>query len=295
MLRLTFSILLLAGFSVAEATRAVVKSSLLHVPGYPYAFNPSVIALKNGSYQLFFRVEGKEVSRINDVTFYNSKIGYVYLDKTFKVKSEPKLIQGLTDFAEDPRAIESNEQVILTYSALIPCQNYARGIYYTRLDAANKSSKPKLYDLQNKMVEKNWIPFTYKDESGIESLNFIYHFSPYKVLHETKVEGELAAYPLETTESYLNHRWSTKWGEIRGGTTLVPYNKTEYLTFFHSMKFDSIKRRFIYYFGAFTIENKPPFRILKMSMTPIKFPDIYKAKRSPTADPNFPFRISYKR
>ena len=68
--------------------------------------------------------------------------------------------------------------------------------------------------------------------------------------------------------------WETKWdssvwkfGLIRGGTPPVLVGN-EYITFFHSStKWSEDKRQ--YHMGAYAFENKPPFRITKITLAPL--------------------------
>jgi predicted GH43/DUF377 family glycosyl hydrolase len=68
--------------------------------------------------------------------------------------------------------------------------------------------------------------------------------------------------------------WETKWnasvwayGPIRGGTPPVLVNG-EWLTFFHSSTPWTTEKR-QYHMGAYTFENKPPFRITKITRAPL--------------------------
>ena len=160
---------------------------------------------------------------------------------------------------------------MLTYSGLLDCKYYARGIFRCLVNGENRVSEPKLCDLRVRMVEKNWIPFVHE-----KNLYFVYHFAPYKILRD-----DLTSLQMSISEGYLSQEWSQEWGEMRGGTTLEKY-EGEYLSFFHSMTCK--KGKYTYHFGAMIHEGSPPFRIKAISSRPISFASLYHAKRSPTAD-----------
>ncbi|MDN3507368.1 MAG: hypothetical protein P0S94_00440, partial [Simkaniaceae bacterium] len=237
----------------------------MDIPGAKFAYNPSIVKEESGMYRLFYRVDGGKVQKRVGSTYYDSRIGSILLDKNFVPQGKGNFVEGLPPTAEDPRAARYNGKTVLTYSGLLDCKYYARGIFRCTVDENNCASKPQLYDVRSRIVEKNWVPFVHCDSEGKQSLNLVYHFHPYKVFCEQNEGRALVPYPLRFREGYLPQNWSEHWGEIRGGTSLELFDG-KYLSFFHSMTYK--KKRYTYHFGAMIHEAKPPFRIKEISRMP---------------------------
>jgi predicted GH43/DUF377 family glycosyl hydrolase len=122
-------------------------------------------------------------------------------------------------------------------------------------------------------VEKNWTPFVYRNKKGKDEIHFVYYFLPHRILKLSQTFDGTAAVAYKNTASIKKMKnWQEKWGLIRGGTPAIKLDD-EYICFFHSV-FVANNVRF-YVFAALTFEASPPFRIKKISKTPIFFRDIY--------------------
>jgi predicted GH43/DUF377 family glycosyl hydrolase len=100
--------------------------------------------------------------------------------------------------------------------------------------------------------EKNWQFFS---AGG----RLFAQYSPSKVI---EIQGDRVIG--EWTESPVP--W--KWGKPSGGTPPVPYAPGQFITFFHAFEFDPIHTR-RYNFGALVFEDRPPFRRISCSATPL--------------------------
>jgi len=110
---------------------------------------------------------------------------------------------------------------------------------------------------KNKGIEKNWTFFIHEDK-----LMCVYKINPHTVV-EFDWNGNMIA-------EYISHNdinLSWKFGECRGGSNPI-LKDGYYHSFFHSNIFliNGVKK---YYMGYYKFESKPPFKIVKISSTPI--------------------------
>ena len=107
------------------------------------------------------------------------------------------------------------------------------------------------------IFEKNWQFFQHGKE-----LMFIYQAKPHTVAVADLIKGDVK------NEYVVNKELPWKWGEIRGGTPPIEIDKNRYITFFHSavQKKPHVK---VYYSGAYTFQNKPPFTPLEITTKPL--------------------------
>jgi predicted GH43/DUF377 family glycosyl hydrolase len=119
-------------------------------------------------------------------------------------------------------------------------------------------------------VEKNWVPFVYKDHSGSD-VYFVYSLNPYKILRLARSGNGAIEEPFIQSEK-KNLVWESKWGKICGGTPALLVND-EYLTFFHSSFWSHDIKWYV--MGAYTFNKTPPFQIKRISMSPILFKKMY--------------------
>lgn len=291
---LFFSAMLLSAILKAEVidiesemlSSFVQETRQIKIPGYPYAFNPSITPWKKG-YLLCFRA-GKgscgEVDPWGQLIMRDPKctssdtIGLVKLNQEFELEGEVHLLE-LPQFHEkmkvqDPRFVQMKERTFLAYSDNVPSpigmDGSKRRMVVIELSEEGGSfytKNPKLlvdFDGEDySKREKNWVPFAYE-----ESLLFSRYIAPHQVM-----------IPLEEKEGCLQYSYyetnpSWDWGEIRGGTQALKISDEEYLSFFHSStplkSVQSKKKRMLHYFmGAYTFSSKPPFKINRISPSPI--------------------------
>jgi predicted GH43/DUF377 family glycosyl hydrolase len=102
-------------------------------------------------------------------------------------------------------------------------------------------------------MEKNWVFFNHAGRRLV-----IYSSHPEKIVYDTSNDLSFDAQKI---------RW--KWGEIKGGTSPVPY-KNALLRFFHStLDNEPVPFRRRYYVGAMLMEPFVPFTPIAISRQPI--------------------------
>lgn len=247
----------------------VLESRQINIPGYPKAYNPSIIRW-DGFFLMSFRILTDPL----DLTI--SKIGLVWLDKDFSPISEPQLLdirgknKKIPSRSEDARLFNVGKRVYVTYndneqlSRDAPRRIYLAelnydGFNFSAVDIQQLSFSPN----KDNRSEKNWVPFEYNDTPLIAYSIFPHHIiSPLSLKN-----GECSSIAFTQGLS----QW--EWGEIRGGTPAL-LDGTEYLAFFHSWKIigtvQSNNRPIYHYFmGAYTFAAQPPFRVTRMSTQPV--------------------------
>ncbi len=225
------------------------------IPGYPYAYNPSIVPLDDG-FLLSFRYRPEDKKSI---------VGLVRLNKNFEVVGEPTLLASSRTL-EDARLFWHDGKVWATCTD-VTCWDPIRtctALCQITLDTPSFISVVDL-DYHPREMEKNWVPLLHKDDKGTEDLYLVYTHDP---LHVRKVVSPIQGITEETfsEERCRDVPWVRKWGQISGGTPCISLGK-EQLAFFHS-RFNSDQVTY-YVMGAVTFENTPPFRIKKISPHPI--------------------------
>jgi predicted GH43/DUF377 family glycosyl hydrolase len=248
----------------------VLESKQLNIPGYPLAFNPSIIRWKD-SLLLSFRVIPDPKQS------FNSLIGLVWLDENFNTISEPQILNtqqnpNVPSRAENARLIEINNHLFMVYDDN-PNENITRGGF--RVYTAEIVTKGNTFKLKKSQClsnfegandlkrEKNWTPFEFQN-----NLLLAYTINPHQIF-----------WPIERTNRCINlmktkSNISWEWGELSGGTPALQIDNDHYLGFFQSSKNiptvqSKGKMSFHYFFGAYIFNNKPPFNITQISPNPI--------------------------
>lgn len=258
-----------------KAQDFVLETKQIEIPGYPEAFNPSIVRWK-GSLLMCFRVLP------NPLDLWISKIGLVWLDENYNPIGEPQLLDTrisnphIHSRSEDARLFTVGNRLYVTYNDNEEIKHGAtRRIYHAELayDGTlfyEKNREPMLmYEGENKKTwEKNWIPFDYKG-----TMLFIYSLTPHLIL--SPVIGSKKCDTLASSEGVFD--WS--WGTLRGGTPALLV-KNEYLSFFHSCKIVKTKQSgnralHHYFMGAYTFSSEPPFNVTQISPEPIIGKDFY--------------------
>jgi predicted GH43/DUF377 family glycosyl hydrolase len=253
----------------------VLEIKKIEIEGHPHAFNPSIIRWK-GRLLICFR-EILHASTL-DFPFFcgstKSKIGVVYLDEDFNPVGQAQFLSKessvITHCTEDARLIEIDNRLYIVYADNkfnLPYESAIK-VHIAELTENNGyfEVKPsvcitRFEGERLKKREKNWVPFNYK-----ENLVLSYSLNPHKIFR-LMTQGECVT--LFNTEQPID--WP--WGELRGGTQAFLVDDS-YLAFFHScMEMESIhsnNRPSLHYFiGAYQFEDRPPFRINKISPEPI--------------------------
>lgn len=255
----------------------VLETKQIHIPGYPEAFNPSIIPWGD-SYLLTFRVIPQAFLS------FHSEIGVVKLDSEFNPVGKAQILKtreptaDVHSRAEDARLITIDNELWIVYTDNVDkiiskggFRVYIARLTYDGIFFSLEGSKAltKYEGSDQSRREKNWVPFEYESE-----MLLAYSIHPHKIFKP--ILGTNACQTIVTTYSAID--WA--WGDLRGGTTGLKINESEYLSFFHS----SIKMATVhsddkemphYFMGAYTYSAEFPFEVTRMSPEPIIGKDFY--------------------
>lgn len=251
----------------------VLETKRIYVPGYPHAFNPSIIRW-NGQLLMSFRIlpDPKRT--------FHSEIGVVWLDDNFCPISTPQILnlapkaipQGIPSRAADGRLVLVGETLYLVYEDNRDAKITKGGfrVYIAKLDIVDQTIIPtEMEPILNfegenpNLREKNWVPFAYQDK-----LLLAYSISPHRIFRYLPGTNGCETF----AETKPEYNWD--FGILRGSTPAININDQFYLSFFHSStKMKTIHSNglnYLHYFiGAYTFSLEPPFEILEMSSEPI--------------------------
>lgn len=260
----------------------IVHTKQIKIPGYPRAYNPSLIPYKGG-YLLTFRIRNgcpeKFKNRLRtDVSF----IGIARLDENFKVaKKTVQLLNivshspGFSLTAEDGRLLNVGHRIFIFFNdvPLVQANGYFSMYFGELIDEQGvfilKEPAKQLYYPHAIRIEKNWSPFS----SG-ERVYVIYSDQPRVILEVDLNTG----YCEEVTRTNVDWKWNL--GVIRGGTPAYLVNNT-FLTFFHSSFPVKISKGRAYVMGAYTFDKDPPFSVRTMTLRPLGDLTDYTEDNSP--------------
>lgn len=251
-----------------------LTTRVISVPGFPKAYNPSLIQYKDG-YLLSFRVDSYDLkSSVKHLLNHRvSYLGIARLDKQFKAFGKPQLLDiNYSDpkkisAPQDARLYTIEDKIYLLFNDYAKPLKGSQEMFIGELVDKGifvLNDEPKLlhYAESKQRVEKNWSPFTYEDKFYV-----VYKIKPHTIL-EVDLNTGSCEKVVETDKD-----WNWNFGENRGGTPCCQIGD-EYLSFFHSSK-RGVPTFFrkgggrVFYMGAYTFENKPPFSIKKISHAPI--------------------------
>ena len=248
-------------------------------------WNPSIIQIDD-KFLMFFRFSQYffDFPSINPLTWKRTRdylnLYGIWLDTNLNPISNyfsisPKFEDGsLISCPEDPRFHEHNGEIYCFFNHFYTLNGADHNQIFVsklRIDQMNvelDKAKHLIHPITFARREKNWMPFSYKNE-----LFIIYKTSPFEI-----VKLDTTTFQLTSEKSNPN---SFSWVDpyISGSTPAIDY-KGEKLTFIHS--FERTKsvlwkhlQTSIYTFGAFTFSNDP-FAITKYTETPLGFPYFYK-------------------
>lgn len=245
----------------------IVKTKQITIPGFPGAFNASIIRWQ-GSLLLCFRVRNEKLVSTFD-------IGFVQLDEDFNPVGTPSILKIIDENPacriqrQDPRLIICDNKLYILYSNFIKIGNIlTRRMFIApvRVKDHNFSiTKPTClhpFDGCGPRWEKNWVPFVYRD-----NIFLAYSLLPHRIFRPFLRTGECVTYT--TTRSKIE--W--KWGDLRGGTPAIK-DGDHYIAFFHSSVViptvhSQGKPMTHYVMGAYTFAAQPPFEITSVSPYPI--------------------------
>ncbi len=261
----------------------VLETKRIEIPGYPTAFNPSIIRWGK-DFLLSFRIIP------NRSQSFVSSLGVILLDDTFSPCCYPQFLNlrepgdTVPSRAEDGRLIFVGDKLYLVYSDNTEPMISKGGfrVYIAEVDFDGQNFKLKTPECLNRyegesrnIREKNWVPF---ESNG--NLLLSYSLIPHLVFRPLlKGTGECE------TIAYTMGPINWNWGILRGGTSallgIAPNG--DYLSFFHSSKMmasiHSDGKNVLHYFmGAYTFSSKPPFEMTSISPMPIFGKNFYKGE-----------------
>jgi predicted GH43/DUF377 family glycosyl hydrolase len=255
----------------------VLQIKQIEIPGYPHAFNPSIVRWQERLLLSFRVIPDRKDS-------FTSWIGLIELDECFNPIGAPQKLEmrsadsSIPCRAEDARLIAVGDILYLIYSDNEEKQ-ISRGGF--RVYSAELNCREGLFFLENRerlsifdkesqeKREKNWVPFDYKG-----NLLLAYSLSPHTIL--CPIFGTEECITLSETD----RPFSWFWGELRGGTPALRLEDGDYLAFFHSSipmaTIHSDEQTIFHYFtGAYTFSGYPPFALTSISQEPIIAPGFY--------------------
>lgn len=249
----------------------VIATRKLEIPGYPHAFNPSIIHWR-GQLLLSFRIIPDRKQS------FNAEIGLVFLNDDFSIRSEPQLLSLRDEYssspcrAEDARLVSIGDKLYMVYDDNVDRKVTKGGfrVFVAELHYDGEHFIPEPIECLNcfegesrERREKAWVPFNYKGQ-----LLLAYSLVPHLIFHP-HLNGTGRCTTIANTTSAID--WN--WGELRGGTPALLVNG-QYLSFFHSsIEMETIhsegKTMAHYFMGAYTFSPRPPFPITAISPEPI--------------------------
>ena len=244
-----------------SAQKFVTNSRQIVIPNYPGALNPSIVPWGD-NYLLSFRVRNYKTKNSNEV-------GLVFLDKNFSVMSTPHVLslgfpKSTKITVQDPRLINVGNKTYMVFSHYTYKKVYVGEIvlHGDKFSVKNIVALSSFDQYRKGRIEKNWVPFVVD-----EDLCLSYSISPHIVYKPDLATGHCKT----IAETASLPKW--KWGEIRGGTPALSHCD-EYLAFFHSsVKLESVQSKGQcikhYFIGAYTFSKEFPFRIKRMSPSPV--------------------------
>jgi predicted GH43/DUF377 family glycosyl hydrolase len=264
-------------FSDLEENRDdfVLETKKIEIPGYPIAFNPSIIRWKNMLLMTFRVIPDRKHN-------FTSYIGIVQLDDHFNPINIPQILEMRKDStipcrAEDARLIVIGDSLRLVYSDNTEpkiskggFRMYLAEVIYDGINFSLENIECLCrFDGESREVrEKNWVPFDYEG-----TLLLSYSISPHLVFCPIFGKGECDTVAM--TDAPI--KWDL--GILRGGTPAVKIGN-EYLAIFHSsVRMSSLQsngQTMLHYFmGAYTFSTSPPFTLKRISPGPIIGKDFY--------------------
>lgn len=262
----------------------VIETKQLHVPGYPEAFNPSIIRWRNRLIMSFRSYD--PITRSSDM------MGLAWLDEEFNVVGKPRIIirEGETCIdpsrAQDPRLLVENGELLIIYSNSFPYEKPESRMYVGKIREGDDGEFTIIapcplihFDKEIRTrKEKNWAPFIHNN-----TLLLSYSLQPHYILIP-KLHNHSC---LSLTSTIGKIKWD--WGVMRGGT---PAHLVDgrYLAFFHSDKaLSSVqsegKVMNHYFMGAYTFEPEFPFNVSAVGRHPIMSKNFYEGPMYKTWKP----------
>lgn len=245
-----------------------VECGPIRLPKFPETvfFNCAVTKSNEGKILLFARRCREK--RVSDETAYKERNDIVLftLNERMEAISMQEIVLPATfngENFEDPRIINFGSHWGLSCCSFVPRMSPAHQCMFLlnenfkcvhRFDPIFGNNFAQA--VTNEGHEKNWIWFKHNGNPHL-----IYQANPHRVV---RMDGGL-----NKQEEFLSNDFKSNWeyGEVRGGSNPVLVDGL-FWTFFHSsLPWQNGKRR--YFMGAYAFEPQSPFRIVRMTSTPI--------------------------
>lgn len=246
----------------------VLSTHTLSIPGYPDAYNPSLLAYQDG-YLLSFRYTSRLPDLIRQTRTDASFIGLARLDAQCRVIPESVQLLSIQSYsskyslsAEDARLLRFQNEIYLFFNDRPSTESSGFAMYFAKIReekggfTLQEPAKPLRYPFAVS-VEKNWSPFTTDDK-----LYVIYADHPRTILEVDPHTGNCH----EITKAPFPASWDL--GEIRGGTQAYRVGPF-FLTFFHSCFPASTPKNRAYVMGAYLFDPTPPFTVRSLIPLPL--------------------------
>lgn len=256
----------------------VLDTKRILIPGFPHAFNASVVKWKDGLL-LSFRI----IPDAKDC--FHSRIGLIWLNNHFEPIGIPQIL-NLREFSsiphrtEDARLICLKDRLFMVYQDNTEFNISKKGF---RMYVAEICYNESTFCVKNciclspfegespNLREKNWVPFVHEDQ-----LFLAYSLNPHRIFLPKLETGEC----LTAFNTFSIIQWN--WGILRGGTPGLIVDD-QYLAFFHSSvnmatSHSEGKNSKHYFIGAYTFANQPPFQVTQISPEPIIGQNFYQGE-----------------
>lgn len=285
----------------------VLETKKIDIPGYPDAFNPSIIRWQD-SFLLSFRTSDTATASSDENFLLSFRtrdplnrstngVGLVFLDKEFNLIGHPQILDihyldpRIAPRQQDPRLLSVGNKLFIVYSNIIEGTSslevrrmFVAELQYdgVKFHVCNPECITQFEGEYEQRWQKNWVPFEFDGE-----LLLSYSITPHKVLKPRLGTG--SPYTSASTHSVTKSLPDWKWGVLRGGTPALLVDG-EYLSFFHSSidmpsEHSNGKKITHYFMGAYTFSAQPPFEIKKISSKPIVGPSFYHGAEHKTWKP----------
>lgn len=233
------------------------------VPGLSYKYNPSLIRHEGGTLIAYRESPGGRswASRLFLADFEEGAA-------TEARRIEVDAPQGLNDGVSDPRLIHHQGKIWLSYS--YDCGRFrTSNVALCELDPSGRTRNGRVFPrLNDGPQEKNWQFFEYEGR-----LLIVYSIAPEHVVLDLDLNelhrGPGVRWPGGSRKGF---HWPA--GKPRGGTPPVRIDDW-FISFFHATTDEggSFTDRY-YVVGVYAFEAKPPFRIVRQSLSPLLAPNL---------------------
>ncbi len=269
----------------ATIAEFILEEKQILVPGYPDAFNPSIIRWDDGRLLMSFRTRDPGTNTAN-------LVGFVFLNEDYSPVGKATLLTIEGDFplklskAQGLKLFKNRNIHMIAYNNILDTEDLetrrmiVAHLYYNkgRFSIKNPEYITSFEGDPKHWREKNWSPFDYKG-----NIHFSYTVSPHRVFQLPRTSNACKTVALTNPEI----KWD--WGEIHGGTPAIQDGE-HFIGFFHSWKdlrsIQSANQKIAHFFiGAYLFDARKSFPVTHISPEPIVGKTFYHAPDYPTWKP----------